>query len=44
MRHGSLFQENIKRLWRFSYGGYMPASAANSAVSRQAGRHGAIEE
>ena len=21
MRHGSLFQENIKRLWRFGYGG-----------------------
>lgn len=37
MRHGSLFQENIKRLWRFGYGGDMPVSAANSAVSRQQG-------
>lgn len=44
MRYGSLFQENIKRLWRFSYGGYMPVAAANSAVSRQQGGMGATEE
>ena len=28
MRHVSLFQENIKRLWRFGYGGDMPEDLA----------------